>query len=365
MTSRRLIILAALAIVALLGALLVTRQPSSGGDASQALYPKLKSELDAIKTVRLYQPGDKLAVELTRGEQGWTVAQRANYPAETAKVHRLLRALADAKQVEEKTSNPENYPTLGVEDISNAAATGSRVQLEGNETPVNLIVGKRGMGSQSTYVRRADQPASWLIDVNVEAPASPQDWLNKDIVSIASNRIQSATVAADGKTYTASKQSRDAADFAVNGLPKGRELSSPSAAYSAGSALTALTLADVKPAAEFADAKPDTTATYRTFDGLVLELNGWTRDGKHYLAVQPAFDEALEKQFHLEPAKPAETTGEAPEGAPPSAPSPTSTVDAKAEAQKAGARLSGWVYEIPDYKYEVIFKPVEELLKEK
>src|SRR5438105_14428094 len=34
-----------------------------------------------------------------------------------------------------------------------------------------------------------------------------------------------------------------------------------------------------------------------------------------------------------------------------------------AEAQTRNARLGGWEFEIPDYKYAAIFRPLEELLK--
>jgi hypothetical protein len=33
------------------------------------------------------------------------------------------------------------------------------------------------------------------------------------------------------------------------------------------------------------------------------------------------------------------------------------------EASKANAQLTGWVYEIPAYKYDTIFKPLDELIK--
>ncbi len=32
------------------------------------------------------------------------------------------------------------------------------------------------------------------------------------------------------------------------------------------------------------------------------------------------------------------------------------------DAKKAAAKTNGWVYEIPDYKYEALFKPVDQLV---
>ena len=84
------------------------------------------------------------------------------YPADAAKVRKLLLALAEAKPVEEKTSNPANYAALGVEDVSSADATGVRVELEGTAQPVNLIVGKAA-GRQGRLMCDvpANQQAGW------------------------------------------------------------------------------------------------------------------------------------------------------------------------------------------------------------
>src|SRR5687768_6286685 len=123
MTSRKLSILSIVAVVAVgAGIWLAGRQASTPAGESAVLYPDLKKELDAITTVRIVKAGGAPAVELKRGDAGWTVGERANYPADDAKLRKLISGLSDAKLVEEKTFNPESYKALGVEDISSDAA---------------------------------------------------------------------------------------------------------------------------------------------------------------------------------------------------------------------------------------------------
>lgn len=361
MNSRKLSLLAALAVVVIAAALFLSHQRSStqADSAPGLLYPKLEAELNSVDKISIYKSGDQRVVELTRKDKDWVVTERAGYAADATKVHRLLRAIARAKPIEEKTSNPASYAAIGVEDLGTPNATGARVELGGTATPVNLIVGKRGTGAESVFVRRAGEPKSWLIDASIEAPVTTDAWLRKEILNVAYDRVQSATVAVAGaKPYTAAKKSREDTDFAVDGLPKGKELSSPSAAGNFSSALSGLTLADVRPAKEFESDQPAAQATFKTFDGLVAQIDGWTKDGKHYIAIEPAYDEALARQFHVEKPAPEKKAGAA-EGAPPPAPA----VDAKAEAQTAEAKVAGWVFEIPDYKYAALFKPMDELLK--
>jgi hypothetical protein len=131
MTSRRLLILGLAAIVAIVaGVWLAGRQGSSGTSAATgALYPGLKEQLNAVNAVRLYKAGDARVVELVRKDDAWKVSDRDNYPADESKVRKLLIALADAKIAEQKTSDAQQYATLGVEDTKGSGATSVRIEL--------------------------------------------------------------------------------------------------------------------------------------------------------------------------------------------------------------------------------------------
>jgi hypothetical protein len=126
----------------------------------------------------------------------------------------------------------------------------------------------------------------------------------------------------------ASRDKKEQTDFAVSPLPKKRELMSPAVADEIGGTLGSLSLDDVHKGSAPADAKL-AHALYRTFDGLELDVAG-RKDGSHALV---AFS--------------ARSTDKA----------------TKAEAARLNARLGGWEFEIPEYKYNTIFRPLEELLK--
>lgn len=373
MTSRKLLILAIVAVVVVgAGIWLAERKSSTSPGETALFYPALKQELDAITAVRIVKAGGETAVEMKRGETGWTVSERANYPADDAKLRKLITGLSDAKLLEEKTSNPESYATLGVEDISKAEAGGVQIEVEGTKEPVKLIVGKQGSGAKSHYVRRAGEPQSWLISQTLDTASSPDQWLRKQVIDVSADRIQSATVTLTGaKPYTAAKKTRADADFAVEGLPKGKELSSPSAADSFATALSGLTLTDVQSATAMSG-EPNARATLKTFDGLVAEATGWKKDEKHYIALQTSFDAAQAERFKVATADTEKKEDKAAntEGAPPAAEQTPDKEAAKPaapnvaeEASSTNAKLTGWAYEIPEYKYDAIFKPVDELIK--
>ncbi|HKQ14262.1 MAG TPA: DUF4340 domain-containing protein [Steroidobacteraceae bacterium] len=370
MTSRRLLILALVAIVAIgAGVWLAGRQGSTGSSAgSGALYPELKEQLNSVSAVHLYKAGDARVVELKKQGESWTVSERDNYPADDGKVRKLLVELADAKVYEQKTSNPAEYSKLGVEDTTGKSATSLRIELVGTPKPVNLIVGKQGVGARSSYVRRAGEPQSWLVNATIDTSSTPEAWLRKDIIDVGADRMQSATVEVKGaKPYTAAKAARADANFSVEGLPKGKSLSAPTAANSAAMALTSISLADVRAASAFQSTPPAAHATFKTFDGLTVDVDGWVQDQKHYVALRPSFDAAQAERFKVatapaEEKKPEDKKGEAASAAKTEEPPKPAAPNVEESAKAAATRVSGWVYEIPDYKYEAIFKPVDQLV---
>jgi len=361
MNSRRLLILTIAALVAIgAGVWLAGRQTTSGSTAGPgALYPELKGQLNSVSSVNIYKAGDARIVELKKQGESWTVTERDNYHADAGKVGKLLIALADAKLSEEKTSNPEQYATLGVEDTKGTGATSLRIELGGTPKPVNLIVGKQGAGARSNYVRRAGEPQSWLINTTIDTSSTAEAWLRKDIIDVSADRMQSAKVETKGaKPYTAAKAARADSNFAVEGLPRGKALSSPAAANSVATALTGLSLSDVRAASAFQSTPPAAHATFKTFDGLIVDADGWVQDEKHYVALRTSFDAAQAERFKIA-TPPAEEKKDDPAPEPPKPAAPNVAEDAK----KVAAKVNGWVYEIPDYKYEGLFKPADQLIK--
>lgn len=366
MNSRQLAYLsvAALAIILIASWLGFARKP--GGEPSAPLYPELKGQLAKVTAVKIYKGNEQLLVEAARGESGWTIKQRFDYAGDASKINGLLLALEEATLLEEKTSNPDNYAALGVQDLS-ADATGSRIELAGVEPPIKLIVGKSATAGSGTYVRRAGEAKSWLIGKQLNAPADAAAWLKRDLLDIGADRVQEAQVQVGANArYTAAKAQRADANFDVTPLPKGRELSSVSAANAVAQTLVALQLDDVRPANELASEKPAGVAHYRTFDGLTLTVTGYARDDKRWITVQAAFDEASAKRFHL-PAAAADTKNAADKQEPAKdANSLQASIDkVRAEADALGMRVNGWAFAIPQYKYDAIFKPLEELLLKK
>jgi hypothetical protein len=274
MNSRTLVaLLAALGIlVALAFAVSISQRPTetSGG----LLLPDLKTQLNAIDRIVVRTAGNKTVATLVRSEAGWALSERHDYAADVGRIRKNLIALAEARMLEEKTSNPELYGRLKVEDIEKESAGGVQLDLGAGDKTTSVIIGSTGVGGgDRAYVRRAGEPTSWLVSGAFDLPRDTGEWLDRSLTDIDAARVHAITITQPGgATVRIVKASPEATDFAVEGVPAGRELVYPAVGNAVGAALSDLNFDSLERAQDFAqgDVKP-TVARFETFDGLVVE----------------------------------------------------------------------------------------------
>jgi len=74
-----------------------------------AILPDLQAALNNIDELEVVGADNQVLSTVVRDDTGWTVKQRNAYPADISKVRAALLSLAEAKIVEEKTSNADLY----------------------------------------------------------------------------------------------------------------------------------------------------------------------------------------------------------------------------------------------------------------
>lgn len=299
--------------------------------AGALVLPGLEQSVNTVTTVTLRKGDDTHATLRKDGNgkdgSGWSVGER-DWPADVGKVRKLLLNLGALNIVEEKTRLAVNYPELGVEDVTSPKATGTRIEVAAPPHSWTLIVGKSS-GAKSGYVRVANAPQSLLAAPLLTVDADPKVWLDHGLIDLSVERVREVEEhPAGGAAFSATREKKEQSNFSVQPLPKGRQLSGPGAADGMAGALSGLTLDDVRKAPAESDAARS-RAVFRTFDGLEVEIDG-RKDGTHSLVTLSARSTAA---------------------------------DTAAEADRLEARVRGWEFEIPDYKYAAVFTPLEQLLQ--
>jgi hypothetical protein len=170
MTPRTLVILVVLGVVALAGGwyfgidTLPTQQSSA--NAGKLMFPDLAPRLQQAARIEVIHQGKPMAIEKREvaGHVRWGLADRGGYPVQETKLRSMLTALTELRLVEQRTADPTQFATLGVEDPTGNGSNSNLVRvLDVAGKPIlALIVGHRrvrtgGNVPEEVYVRRPDE----------------------------------------------------------------------------------------------------------------------------------------------------------------------------------------------------------------
>src|SRR5260221_2084569 len=348
MSRQRFLVLLVAALLAISAALYLSTQRNLARDVhGLPLLPSLASELNSVTSLSVLKGGATPVVTVHRQGEQWTVAERADYPADVPKLRKLLLALGDAKLGEEKTSDPANYSILGVEDPTTAGASGSQIELVAKAGKHDVIVGKPV--EQGNFVRRAAEKTSYVAEPGISIEAEPRFWIDTRLLDIPTDRIQSIQFKPEmgpgyslhrvtetpakpadvkGSTPNAATAAPAAAPapaappaskFVLEGVPSGREAAVPQALTPSPTMLSNLTDDDVAPIANVDFSKPS-IVTVTLADGSVITFTGTAAGEKRWTQVAAPKDASL------------------------------------------SAKANGRAFEIASYRYYAIFRPFEQLL---
>jgi hypothetical protein len=324
----------------------------SGGQSNLdggSVFADLKPALGDVDEIR-FSKGDGSRTTLHRNADGWVVVER-QYPADAVRVRELALALANLKIIERKTRDPANYAKIGVEKPDSPTAGSTLVEIQAGKKTWALIVGK-GADGRAVYIRKPDEAASSLAQPFIAPDPDQKRWIDRLLTDIPGADVHEIAVKmASGPAYLLTRAKRADPALTLSPIPKGRSPVSAMALNGQADALGALNFDDVRAAPSPAPAPAD-LATYRTFDGQVIEFAGHRDGEKTYVAIAAQRDPKLAAQF----PKPA-----APDKA--ATPTPAEPTPADKTVEKLVARAHGLEFEIPAYKYDAIFKKQEDLLE--
>jgi hypothetical protein len=356
MSRQRFIALLIAAVLAISGALyLSTRRNLPRDTLGGALLPSLAGELNTVTALSVRRGSTAPTVTVHTQDGRWIVAERGDYPADVSKVRKLLLALSDAKIVEEKTSNPANFAVIGVEDPSAPGATGAEISVTARDGKHAVIIGKPvGAGN---FARRGGENSSYSVEPGISFESEPRFWIDTRLLDVAAAGIQSIEVKpAAGSAYTVHRVAapasggtagsasgaaagsasvgasdsanaaaagppapKNAENFALDGVPPGRKAADAASLAPSPTAYSGLAVDDVTPAGDV-DFSKATVATLTFSDGNVITMTGTTIGDKHWVQVKSSKDAAL------------------------------------------NAKAAGRAFDIAGYRFDAIFRPLEQLL---
>ena len=309
-----------------------------GYSAGRLMFPDLAPRLqDAARIEITHQ--DKTTT-LARHGDAWGLEDRGGYVVQAAKLRGMLTALTELRLVEPRTADPAQFNRLGLEDPNAKEGTANLLRvLDAKGQPiVAVIVGHRRVRTQGNvpeqvYVRRPDDSQAWLAEGSLQVDADPQQWLDRDILSIDHARIAKVAVTHGDAALEFAREGEKLVlksppehppleDYKVEDVDRGLEL---------------LTFQDVQadkdpPADKLGDKVGQ--AVYTTTDGLAVTVTVFKGDkdiwARFAAAPAPGLDAAAGDK-------------------------------AKAEADRLNARLAGWTYQLGAWKQKALVPSLDEL----
>lgn len=293
MRRRGFLILAGAAAVSVAGAaaaLFTEGDTASAPPPGERALPQLAPNLGRIARFRINRGDMRANFQLDDGH--WVVVEKGGYPADEARIHRMLSALADLTLIEPKTDRPELYSRLSLDDPANGKSTEIVIQNKAGDIVGQLIVGRSrpdrlGIGNDGVYVRRIGGDRAWLARGSLDLSGGVADWLDRQIVNVPAGRFRKMVfTGATGDVLTISRAGMTD-NFSVENPPQGIKLKGARAISMPATALEELDLTDVAPASEVKP--PDTgaaTAEYTTLDGLGFRITIFPHDKADWIAIE-------------------------------------------------------------------------------
>ena len=319
MSQQRLISLTVAAVLAISGALYLSTQRNPPRDPHGAAFlPFLANEMNTVSMLSIRRGSPVPTVTVQKHADQWAVEQRGDYPADLSKVRKLLLALSDAKIVEEKTSNPTSFPTIGVEDPSSPGATGAEINFVAQDGKHAVIVGK-SVG-EGNFARRSGENKSYSVEPGITFETEPRFWIDAHLIDIAATAIQSIEMKPTaGAAYSVHRVAPSDGNFALDGVPAGRKAVDSASLAPSPTTYSGLTADDVTATSDV-DFSKATVATVTLSDGNVVTLTGTASGDKRWVQLKASKDAALT------------------------------------------AKATGRAFEVTSYRYDAIFRPLEQLL---
>ncbi|MBE9562029.1 MAG: DUF4340 domain-containing protein, partial [Proteobacteria bacterium] len=283
------------------------------------LFPELATTIDQVKTVNVKTNSE--TITMVRDDNwNWKMQEKHDYPIETDKVNSLLLAMTELTILEAKTSNPELYSKIGVDDISTQGSESVLLTLQADSnTLASLIIGNSQIAKidstrNEIYVRKLDDKQVWLTLGKLSVEKTLTDWLERQIIDIENNKIRQVNIS-NGENISIFQDTPDDEEFQLANLPVNGKVKMPYVLKNIATTLSKLEFDDVI-AANTMELDPKITAVFTTFDGLEVTMQVAKQDEKNYaifvakfnpeavLVVESKEDESKEDESKEKDSKP-------------------------------------------------------------
>ena len=378
MKTKQLMILLAVVIVLAAIALFKNHRNNSGWreSLSETATTMLPDDFDESAIYSVTIKDSSRSITMHRGENGWTLADKFDYPANFKELTRFISDLTETKIAQSVPTSPEQLDAMKLTDESGAVTVtladkegkplktiqfGKKVEKETDKSQMSPQMMMYGMGGNIPLGRFVSMDGETVIVANtfslVDDPV--KEWFDSEFFKISD--MKSATLSQNGTViWSASRDSSSADMNLIGDIPADKELDKTkvNAVKSAFSWIRFNDVADPKAPAKETGMDSPKVLTAIGFDDNIYKITfGAPVDGKQYLKVAvswngatvrtPAEDEKPEDKAKLD------------------ADFAKKVKESQDKAKELNDRLSPWTYEVGTNALSSVDKAFADFLKDK
>jgi hypothetical protein len=275
--------------------------------------------------------------------KGFSVSEKAGYPAELKKVNELLISLFKIRCNAEVTDNAANHADLGVAEDKPDQGSVELIDADG-KTLVKVLVGKRVENTRGAHIRLAGKNTVYATDDSPWFYATANNYMETKLVDVSKDKVESVQVNVGEDAYSitqgADKKTK------LQPIPEGKK-AKDSEVDSVFGALANMNFSDVM--------KDDGTIKFdakfvckQKLTTYFLELA--QKDKKHFVRLRaqgPGESVNISKDETKEQLKEKEKI-----------------LNAADAANTFNKKHAGWVYELSDWKAKNLRKPLKDLVED-
>lgn len=309
----------------------------------------LKEQLYDIKRIEISHKNQN--VTLHQDGNLWVIKQKKNYPANIEMIRKIVVSLSSSALIEKKTKLKNHYFKLGLDDPS---AIRMILFADSNEKHIaDIYIGNYTDTLDGTYIRRAEESQTWLTSGDLTIESKPSRWLDREFLSIERSRIRNFVIVhPQGETVKITRNTKFQTDYILENNPSGKKIVSQYNVNTLPSVLENLQLKNVIPSEDFIFKKDKTiVATLQTFDGLEIVARLTEKNSEKWAEFAVNFKKELVESVE----KQENSSDESDELS-----IPQNTV-IQMETAHMTSMLSGWVFALPDYKYDLLSTTMNDL----
>ena len=309
---------------------------------TEPAFPKLEDNINNVSKLEL--KNSKMNFSITRDGEKWGLDQKDGYSVEFQKIKSAIVNMANFKLIEKKTSDPDRYVRLEVEEPNSPEAKSRKVVLRDAKGNIlaETVVGKVnanlfGSGGAGTYLRRGSEKATWLVRGQVELGSEPNNWIARQIVNYGQEKVRKVIIKNPaGAAFVISKAAEGDKNFSIVNIPTGRKLKNSDEVNPLGGVMWRMMLDDVKKASKQKWPLKPWVAKYTTWAGFTVRIETAQFGEDHWGRFSASIDADV-----LDPKK-KET--------------------ARKTVREINARVTGWTYMLTAGDAEKLTSKVQDYL---